>query len=201
MTEFRKSRFTEHIIRENALEENGFGAWVFRPGMLFHAENRWWGDLGKRERPHEGVDFCLYRDGRDRMLRLDAGTKIPAMYDGVVVGIVDDFLGQSVMMEHAFPGCGDSRFYSIFGHTLPDGGLCVGKSVKAGDIIATVAEPPGPKADMLPHLHLSLGWTSKATGYDQLDWMSIGCQDTLVLSDPVLVLDRPYLVLEREGGG
>src|SRR3989339_1498275 len=93
-------RFTESLVRENALDECGFKGWVFYPGMLFNAKDKWWGDQGKRDKPHEGLDLCLYRDQQDRVFRLDEKTKIPALYDGLVVRIFDDFIGKSVMMEH-----------------------------------------------------------------------------------------------------
>lgn len=42
----RNSRFTEFLIRENALGDNGFKGWVFCPGMLFNSTDKWWGDQG-----------------------------------------------------------------------------------------------------------------------------------------------------------
>lgn len=59
----------------------------------------WWGDCGERDNPHEGLDLCLYRNMEDDILRLDEKTNIPAMSDGVVVKIINDFLGRSVILE------------------------------------------------------------------------------------------------------
>lgn len=192
----RKTRFTEFLIRENALDERDFEEWIFCPGMLFSASNKWWGDQGKRDKPHEGLDLCLYRNRRDRILRLDEKTKIPVMYDGVVVKIINDFLGKSVIIEHSLPGSNNSRFCTIYGHTDPHGSVHVGRIVKEGDIIATLADSSKSKTNIFPHLHISLGWTSKIISYDKLDWETIGATNTLTLIEPLSVIDWHYLVLE-----
>ena len=90
----KKSRFTEIFIHENALEAAGFDEWIFLPGMMFRAQDKWWGDRGKREKAHEGIDLCLYKDRQDRIQRLKKNAKIPVMYSGKIVGILDDFLGK-----------------------------------------------------------------------------------------------------------
>ncbi|MBW1780941.1 MAG: hypothetical protein JRL30_09405, partial [Deltaproteobacteria bacterium] len=96
----KKTRFTEILIRENGLNEPGFKEWIFHPGMLFHATGKWWGDKALRHRPHEGLDLLLYRDQQDKIVSLDKKTRIPVMFDGVVVSIIHDFLGRSVIVEH-----------------------------------------------------------------------------------------------------
>ena len=85
----------------------------------------------------------------------------------------------------------------MFGHTKPLDGLRVGSDVKEGDIIATLSDTSELKADILHHLHISIGWTTGSISYDKLDWESIGTSDTLSLCDPLYVIDRPYSVLER----
>jgi hypothetical protein len=81
------------------------------PGMAFGAMDKWWGDQGRRERPHEGVDLCLYRDGHGEVRRLGEHARLPAMYDATVVRLCDDFLGRSVMMEHELPR--GARLYTM----------------------------------------------------------------------------------------
>ena len=184
---FSKTRFTEFLVRENEFYKLGFEEWVFWPGMLFNAPDKWWGDQSRRDRPHEGLDLCLYKDRWNRILRLDDKTKIPVMYDGVVVRIINDFIGQSVFIEHGLPD-DNSRFLTIYGHTNPREGLRVGRMVKAGDIIASLADSSKPKADILPHLHISVGKTSKFVSYKKLDWETIGVADTLKLFDPLDVI-------------
>ena len=49
------------LIEANGLDPDDFKCWVFSPGMLFDAPNKWWDDYGRRDFPREGMDFCLYR--------------------------------------------------------------------------------------------------------------------------------------------
>jgi len=185
----RKTQFNEFIIRENGLDKLGFKEWIFYPGMLFNAPDKWWGDRGKRNRPHEGLDLCLYRDRWDRILPLDEKTKIPVMYDGTVVRIVNDLLGKSIIMEHNLHDNDNRRFCTIYGHTNPSVDIHVGRIVKEGDIIATIADPNKLKINILQHLHISLGWVSEVASYDKLDWETIGASNTLTLLDPLHIID------------
>ena len=192
------TRFTEFLIRKNALDQDGFNGWVFYPGMLFNSTDKWWGDQGKRDTPHEGLDLCLYRDREDTIFRIGEKTKVPVIYDGIIVRIIDDFLGKSVIIEHLFSDCHNNRLCTIYGHTIPEDTLHVGKIVKAGDVIATLADLSTSKTNIFPHLHISLGWTSKEISYDRLDWGNIGAPNTVRLLDPLKVIDWHYLILARE---
>ena len=191
----RNTRFTEFLIQQNALDESGFKEWVFCPGMLFNATDKWWGDRGKRDKPHEGLDLCLYKDQEDTILRLGEKAKVPAIYDGIVVRIVDDFLGKSVVIEHLISDRDNNKLCTICGHTIPEDNLCAGKIVKKGDVIATLADSRRSKTNILPHLHISLGWTSKVISYDRLDWENIGAPNTLTLLDPLQIIDWHYHIL------
>lgn len=197
----RKTRFTEFFILKNALDKGGFKAWVFWPGMLFNATDKWWGDQGKRDKPHEGLDLCLYKNREDAILCLGEKARVPVIYDGIVVKIVDDFLGKSVIIEHSFSDDDKNSLCTIYGHTIPEDNLHVGKIVKEGDVIATLADSSRSKINILPHLHISLGWTSKSIAYDSLDWENIGAPNTLTLLDPLQVIDWHYLILAREKCG
>ena len=192
----KRSRFTECFVHENALGNRNFEAWVFCSGMLFNAPNKWWGDQGQRDNPHEGLDLCIYRTRQHGLYRLDEKTKIPALYDGVIIRIVNDFLGRTLIMEHNVLDGADGRLLSIYGHINPCAGLQVGSIVKEGRIIATLADPGTPKADIVPHLHISLGWISKDMSYEKLDWKSISDPNTLTLLDPLLALPAHYLTPE-----
>ncbi len=193
----RKTRFTEYLVQENALHGHGFQEWIFYPGMLFNAADKWWGDQGKRDKPHEGLDLCPYRDRRGKMRRLDNKTKIPVIYDGTVVGIINDFLGKSVIIEHGFTDRDNNRFCTIYGHINPHKSLHVGKTLKEGDIIATLADLRNSKVTTPSHLHISLGRAHKFISYDKLDWKTMGAPNTLNLMDPLHVLGWRYRVLKR----
>jgi len=60
---------------------------------------------------------------------------------GVVVSIINDFLGNSVIVEHAFPDRDTGRVCTIYGHTNPIKDLHIGRGLKQGDIIGTLADP------------------------------------------------------------
>lgn len=158
----KKSRFTEMLIEENALDQSGFESWIFCHGMLFNSPDKWWGDYGRRDYPHEGVDLCLYRDRSGRICRIDEKTRIPVMQNGVIKAIVKDYLGQAIIIEHERIESNIGRFISFYAHTKPHTGIEVGRMVKEGDIIATIADTSHSKVHIIPHLHFSLGRPSKS---------------------------------------
>ena len=170
------------------------GYWIFCAGMLFQAMDKWWDGSQKRRRPHEGLDLCLYGDCRHKIFRLDKKTKIPAMYDGAVVRIFNDFLGKSIIMEHHLPNSDRSRLLTIYGHTNPRSDLGVGSNVLQGEIIATLADTGNSRSGLCPHLHVTIGWSPEAIPYDNLDWTRICDPNTLTLLDPLNSIDRDYRV-------
>jgi murein DD-endopeptidase MepM/ murein hydrolase activator NlpD len=184
----KRSRFTEHLVRENHLSGGDLAEWVFWPGMLYGAQDMWWGDRGPRAAPHEGLDLCLYSDRLGGIHRLHEGTRIPALVGGVVVRMLDDFLGRTVVVERPLPG--GARFYAIYGHTVPRAGLDLGQAVRAGEVVATLADASRSRTNALPHLHISLGWTRGAIPVDRLDWGTIPV--VLALLDPLPAIDWPY---------
>ena len=192
------TRFTECFIQKNALDPGGFKEWAFCPGMLFHSTDKWWGDHKKRDKPHEGLDLCLYKDRKDMIVRLGETAKIPAICDGMVAGILDDFLGKSIIVESLFSGCDRNRLCTIYGHIIPKDHLHVGSFVEQGDVIAALADSRRFKTNIFPHLHISLGWASKTLSYDRLDWKNIGDPNTLTLLDPLQIIDWHYVIMGRE---
>ena len=192
------SRFTKFFTQANDLGEIGFDEWLFLPGMLFGAPNKWWGNQSKRVKPHEGLDLGLYRDRRGSIQQLNETFQIPAMYGGVVVKILDDFLGKSVIMEHVLPDNESIIVITIYGHTVPAKNLRAGISFKHGDIIATLANRKKSKPDIDPHLHISTAWSLRPCSFEDLNWKTIGTSDTLTLFDPLKVMDRQYSVLEDD---
>jgi hypothetical protein len=197
ISSFKKTRFTQWLIRENGLDEPGLKEWVFCPGMVFRAECKWWGDKGPRNTPHEGLDIFLYRDRQDRIIRLDEKTRIPVMFDGVVVSIINDFLGSSVMVEHVFSEREPGRVCTIYGHVNPLKNLHIGRGLKQGEIMGTLADPGQTDFNLMPHLHISVGWASKPISYDRLNWDTIGSSGALTLLDPLDIINWQYQVLDE----
>jgi murein DD-endopeptidase MepM/ murein hydrolase activator NlpD len=185
---FPKSPFTDVFVRENNLDKRGFSSWFLYPGMEFGAQETWWGNKGTRIRPHEGIDLCFCRGTADKMFRIDESVKIPVMYDGIVVNIIDDFIGKTIIMEHSFPDISEGTFLTLYGHTNPAEGLKRGRSLNAGGIIATLATPRGSKG-LLPHLHLTLAWQRETIPHDMLNWTNISNPDIVRLVDPLQAIN------------
>ena len=90
---------------------------------------------------HEGVDFTA-----------TTGTEVLAVEDGVVESIYKDdlLLGTEIVISH---GDGLKTLYRFVRET---DGLTVGKAVKKGDVIATVADPTGNEYKTGAHLHFEV---------------------------------------------
>jgi murein DD-endopeptidase MepM/ murein hydrolase activator NlpD len=192
----KKSRFTEMLIKENALDQGGFEGWIFCQGMLFNSPDKWWGDHGRRDYPHEGIDLCLYKDRSRRIHRIDKKIRIPVMHDGVVKAMFKDYLGKAVIIEHKNADIDTGRFISVYAHTNPCSEIEVGMIVKEGDIIASLGDTSNSKSHIIPHLHFSLGCPSKSFSYDEIVWNTIRTPEMITLLDLLPVIDWPYQTLE-----
>ncbi len=175
-----------------------FKRWTFCQGMLFKSPDKWWGDHGFRDFPHEGIDLCQYEDDSGTIRRLDHTTRIPVMHDGEVRAIFKDYLGQAVIIEHKHPAGISGNFMSVYAHTKPISGIEVGAGVKRGDIIATIAGTGHSKANILPHLHFSLGIPSKSLSYEGFVWNVMRDPEMVNLVDPLAVIDWPHYELNAE---
>jgi murein DD-endopeptidase MepM/ murein hydrolase activator NlpD len=191
-----KTRFTEMLIEANSIHPNDFQSWVFCPGMLFNSADKWWGDRGRRDFPHEGIDFCLYEDRSGQILRIDEKTCIPVMQEGVVRAMFTDYLGQAVIIEHEHPRSETGTFLSAYAHTKPYAGIQPGIIVKEGDVIATIADTRQSKANILPHLHLTLGLPTPNLVYDPFVWNMMRDPELIVLLNPIGLIDWPAKVLD-----
>ena len=184
------------MVRYNSLNERGFEKWIFHPGMLFRSIDRWWGDGGSRNHPHPGLDLCLYRDGNANHHALDEKIRIPLIYDGEVVSVIDDYIGESVFLIHDICDSKGNQLHSIYGHTKPYDGLARGKTFHEGDVIATIRDTKELKVDIMPHLHVSLAWVPKNLPYNKLNWKTISDPDIVTLLNPLEFIDCKYLVLK-----
>jgi murein DD-endopeptidase MepM/ murein hydrolase activator NlpD len=190
------TQFSELLIRSNALAELGFHEWAFYPGMLFRSRDRWWGNGGMRDRPHEGVDLCFYNDREGRIHHLpDAPLIIPVLFDGTVVSVVEDYIGTSLFVLHDIYDTNGNQFCTIYAHTDPSEGMRSGVVVKEGTTIATMADAGKKKAKMPSHLHLSIAWIAPAYPHERLDWKSLAEDDTVLLVNPLPIIDCTFTVL------
>jgi len=190
-----KTCFTARLIEANGFDPDDFKRWVFCPGMLFDAPDKWWGDYGRRDFPHEGLDFCLYRDGADNLRRLDERTRIPVMHDGRVRALFNDYLGQAVVIEHDSIPAIPEKLISIYAHTKPQDGILPGVNVREGDIIASIADTGRSKTNILPHLHFSFGRPSPDIVYEPFVWNQMRDTGLVTLNNPQSLVDWPCEVL------
>ena len=184
--------FTQMLIGANGLDPVDFDGWIFDPGMLFGSLDKWWGDRGQRDFPHEGIDIGLYQNRARQVLLLGPQTRIPVMYTGVVRALFQDYLGQAVIVEHPSMGGAPKTFLSVYAHTRPLAGLQVGTTLKRGDILATIADTRKSKAKILPHLHFSLGIPAAHLDYEQFVWNIMRDPEQVVLLNPLARIDWSY---------
>lgn len=189
------TRFTEFFINENGPKLYSFKRWIFLPDMLFNSHNKWWGNCGKRPAPHEGLDLCLYQDHEGRIHHLDHSLKIPAMLEGKVINIFEDFLGRSIIIEHGSRP--EKVIYVFYGHTIPRISLRIGDFVAQGTPVGTISGPKGPNCKILPHLHISVGQSQSPVSKEELVWEKLAKSRLVQLLDPINFIEYDYAVMEN----
>ncbi len=188
----------EQLVEQNGLREAGFDLWAFHPDMLFGARRKWWGDRGPRPSPHEGIDLCLFTDKSGRPHRLDESCRVPVAFEGEIIKIEKDFLGESVYVAHGMEDGQGRRLWTLYGHTKPAEGLGAGKSVRQGEIIATFTKVGKKAAGLVCHLHLSMAWVSTTTAFDKISWEALQDPGVAVLIDPLHAMGCPYRILDPD---
>jgi hypothetical protein len=193
-----RTKFSEHLVGYNGLDKKGFEEWLFFPGMLFNATDKWWGDKGARGKPHEGLDLALYRDKNGKNHGLDESIKIPVMYEGKVVTIINDFIGKTLCVAHNICNDNENVLFSIYGHINPYDDIAEGTLVGEGRVIATITELHKKKAIMLPHLHISVAWVPKSLSHENLNWGTISDPKALTLLNPIDFIAHGHTVLGHD---
>eukprot|EP00931_Biecheleriopsis_adriatica_P077348 TRINITY_DN50935_c0_g1_i1.p1 TRINITY_DN50935_c0_g1~~TRINITY_DN50935_c0_g1_i1.p1 ORF type:complete len:221 (-),score=43.16 TRINITY_DN50935_c0_g1_i1:71-703(-) len=141
-----------------SLESRAGGRLVLADGAEFGAGHYWWGKRKERPAPHEGVDFSHVGIPPRP---LPAGFPLPAVADGEIVAIFDDFLAKTVIVRHeeaisdapggamqGWPVC------SLLAHVKLAASTAVGGKAEAeGHALANVAAS---RTSAPPHVHLSL---------------------------------------------
>jgi len=190
-----RTPFSDCLAACNGLEEAGFEQWAFYPEMLFGAQGKWWGDRGRRPRPHEGIDLCLFTNKAGQALRLRESSRIPVMFDGKVLRIEEDFVGESLYVGHRIVDGQGWQLFTVYGHTKPENGVRTGGTFKQGEVIATLSSAENRPAGVFPHLHLSVAWVSETQPSEELNWEKLHDPKVAVLLDPLHVMDCPYKIL------
>jgi hypothetical protein len=192
----RPARFTATLIDINGIHPDRFGRWVFGSGMRFGSPDKWWGDLGRRDFPHEGIDFCLFADRTGHVHQLGPGTRIPAMHAGIVRSVFRDYLGKAIVVAHAAGTDILANTVSIYAHTQPLDWIGPGAVVSAGDVIATIADTRGSKAGIPAHLHYTLGVSHPQLDLDAFAWNDMRDARRFRMHNPSGVIDWPIQILD-----
>jgi hypothetical protein len=210
MGDLIKSKFCYYLSICNDLDKSGIQELLFFSGMLFNDKNKWWGDKKKRSIPHEGIDIYFYRDNKGKINTFLEKTNIPAIFNGKIVQISDDFLGKSIFVKHDFQKFKNSSLYSIYGHTKPyhkqkalnnhldstNEKDLIGNRISQGDIIATIAVNNKIKKNNIPsHLHISFAWINDNYSHHDLDWKLIGKTKEIIFCNPLDFIACKYKII------
>jgi murein DD-endopeptidase MepM/ murein hydrolase activator NlpD len=168
---------------------NQYPSFVFHPGMLFDSREKWWSQ-GKRASSHEGIDLCLIHQPNHNPTPLSAGLPVLSPAPGVVAAIIDDFLGQTVIISHR-PACDTHpEWVSLLAHIHPCPELRKGQLIEAGQPVGWTKSFPRPRG-MLCHLHLSVGVLLQPKNYT-LTWPELIKRDLVDFKDPLPLLASPW---------
>jgi hypothetical protein len=170
---------------------SGVEKYYLYPGMEFKSIEKWWPDSGVRPTPHEGVDFCYYRKRSGEEFFFTPEIRIPAMTEGVIVAVCQDYLGQTVFLDHRYDS--PLRFLSMYAHMVPRTDLQPGQRIRAGEVLGTVADTTGRKNRMPAHLHLSLIQVDKKVAPDEFSWDLICNSERDSLLDPLQYIDSEMM--------
>jgi hypothetical protein len=189
--------FCEKLVQHNNLLQRGFAQLAFYPGMLFNAQDKWWGDGGRRASPHEGIDICLYRDSSGAIQFIPKAARIPVIYAGQVKRILDDYLGSTLYLAHEIYDSRGNQCYTIYGHVAPCAGIAPRDNMLDGEIVAAIADTEDRKINILPHVHISVAWIPESFPSEQLNWSMQNQASVITLLNPLDIFSCTYTVLEK----
>ena len=163
------SRYLQAIARVNGLDNGLTIEWLFYSGMSFLSREKWWGDFKTRHAIHEGIDITYFRTGPNELKCFDDSTKVPAMDDGVILNICDDFLGQTLVVEQKNSPGFNTRVLFAYAHIIPEKNLKIGQTIQKGNVIARVSDTHK-NPELPPHLHFSCLEAPGQCQPEDLDW-------------------------------
>jgi hypothetical protein len=186
MNPFRQSNFTGNILALNRWPVRDFQAWVVKAGMGFGDPGQWWGEPPKaRPKPHEGLDLRGFWDKAGNEQPLPAGTIVPPLDRGRVVGIIADFLGRTVIVDHGVSNRAGLSLHGFYAHLAAPATATIGADLDADEGLGAIAAG---NRFCPPHLHISTVWIARDFPLAQLRWANFIDQKGFRLCDP-----RPFL--------
>ncbi len=160
--------------------------WLFHCGMLFSSKDKWWGDFKYRQSAHEGIDIGFYKTSSNTIHCFDDSIKVPAMADGVILNICDDFLAQTLVIRHQYFISSNWHILFVYAHITPEKSLKPGHVVKTDDLIAKVGNTYK-NPQLPPHLHFSCFEISKDIKPEHLNWDLFSKSPHINLINPVFL--------------
>lgn len=177
-----KSNFTGNLLALNRTTILNFSKWSFTPGMAYGDSIKWWDRRTERRTRHEGLDFATYRDRENKVHRLGGGVAVPPFYRGRLVGVMDDFLGKTAVVEHQIANHRGHILYGLYAHLLPAATLETGEILDESNELGMIA--PALNKSCPAHLHISTVWIARRFPIEQLSWAGFGEQDGFQPCDP-----------------
>ena len=189
--------FSKAFARRNKLFEQQFLQWAFYPGMLFSSREKWWGDMGLRQTPHEGLDIGFFLDLLRKPVPIPSHAVVPVMFQGEVLAFgEDDFFGYTLYVKHPAMQDRGRVLCTIYGHVTPHPDLCPGKIVQTGETIASVSDFGKPKSGITAHLHLSVAWMVESSTREPLTWKMMNDPRKFQLIDPMVFFTDSYSMID-----
>lgn len=167
VTTMLKSDFTQNIIALNQLNLLAFRAWSLKPGMGFGDRNKWWGVGKNRPTPHEGLDLKAFRDEKNQEIQLTPTTIVVPLFKGILINIIDDFLGQTVIISHDQVNQEGAVLHGFYAHLSPNPTLRAGSILSETTGLGTIAAE---KNQCPAHLHISTAWIAKDFQLKKFSW-------------------------------
>lgn len=188
--------FGEHFQARNRLLQERFHMWAFYPGMLFQSREKWWGDMGRRQTPHEGLDVGVFLNHRREPVPIPDCAVVPVVFKGEVLAFgEDDFFGVTLYVRHSEVRDGGWVLCTIYGHVTPRPDLYPGKAVRAWEPIASVSDFGAAKTGIARHLHLSLAWILESSTHRALTWKILNDSSQVRLIDPMVIFRGLHAVI------
>ncbi len=176
------------LSRINDLGQGDPVQWHFHCGMLFLAQNKWWGDFKLRSSIHEGIDITYYTTLSGKWQEFDETVLVPAMASGIVLNICDDFLGRTIVTQSFLPtGNLKTRILLAYAHIQPWQGIQRNSIVMEKSVLATVCKSKKKPPQLPPHLHLSCFEVPNNIPADDLNWNLFSKSPDVRLIHPLFV--------------
>ena len=160
--------------------------WLFHCGMLFSSKDKWWGDFKYRQSEHEGIDITFYRSQSNEIHCFDYSIKVPAMDDGIILNICDDFLAKTLVIKHKKITSLNSQILFAYAHIIPKKGLKSGQRIRKNEVLAKICKN-SKNPQLPPHLHFSCFEIPKNIRPEHLNWDLFSKSPDINLINPVFL--------------